>query len=128
MIIKKFRDSGFVKARELKQDSDKWAPTFPSNKQLKQVIIKLEIDTNPLAGAVEENAYLDFPVLHQVKTGSTETLFSGKLYALLCRNFIKGGDWYDLLWYIKKNPGINYKLLKNALFNWAHTRGRNLKK
>ena len=53
MIVKKAKDDNFVKARELKEDSDKWTLSFPSNKQLKKIIIKLEIDTNPPAGVVE---------------------------------------------------------------------------
>lgn len=115
MKIKKAKDDRFVKARELKEESDKWTLSFPSNKRLKKVLIKLEIDTNPPLGAIEVKKNLDFPLLHQVNTGSMDTLFSGKLHALLCRKFIKGRDWYDLLWYIKKKVGINYELLGNAL-------------
>jgi len=94
MKVKKARDDSFVKSRELKEDSEKWLLSFPSNRQLKKVNIKLEIDTNPPAGAVVAKANLDFPILHQVKIGSIGTLFSGKLHALLCRKFTKGRDWY----------------------------------
>lgn len=80
MKIKKAKDDSFVKARELKEDADKWTLSFPSNKQLKKVIINL-----------------DFPILHQVKVGTLETLFAGKIHALLCRSFMKGRDWYDFL-------------------------------
>lgn len=127
MKVKKAKDDSFVKARELKENSAKWTLSFPSNKQLKKVLIKLEIDTNPPSGSVEAKANLDFPLLHQVKIGSMETLFSGKLHALLCRSFMKGRDWYDLLWYIKKNSNINYELLKNALFQMGPYQGENLK-
>lgn len=127
MTVKKTNDDTFVKARELKEDSDKWKITFPSNKQLKKVIIKLEIDTNPPAGAIEVKSNLDFPLLHQIKIGDMETLFAGKTHALLCRSFIKGRDWYDLLWYIKKKTNINYELLKNALFQLGPYKGQTLK-
>ena len=127
MIVKKAKDDNFVKARELKEDSDKWTLSFPSNKQLKKIIIKLEIDTNPPAGVVETKAILDFPLLHEVRIGSMETLFSGKLHALLCRSFTKGRDWYDLLWYIKKKSNINYELLRSALFQMGPYQGQDLK-
>ncbi len=127
MKVKKSKDDSFVKARELKEGSDKWTLSFPSNKQLKKVIIKLEIDTNPPSGAMEVNANLDFPILHLVKVGTIETLFAGKIHALLCRNFMKGRDWYDFLWYIKKKTNINYELLKNALFQMGPYQGQSLK-
>ena len=127
MKVKKSKDDSFVKARELKEDSDKWTLSFPSNKQLKKVIIKLEIDTNPPAGAVVTNANLDFPILHQVKVGTMETLFAGKIHALLCRSFMKGRDWYDFLWYVRNKTNINYDLLKNALFQMGPYQGQTIK-
>ena len=127
MKVKKAKDDSFVKARELKEDSDKWTLTFPTNKQLKKVIIKLEIDTNPPSGAIEANGNLDFPILHQVKVGTIETLFAGKLHALLCRSFMKGRDWYDFLWYVRNKTNINYDLLKNALFQMGPYQGQSLK-
>jgi hypothetical protein len=127
MKVKKAKDDNFVKARELKEDSDKWKISFPTNKQLKKVIIKLEIDTNPASGAMDTYANLDFPILHQVKICSLDTLFAGKIHALLCRKFTKGRDWYDLLWYIKKKTNINYDFLKNALFQVGPYQGQTLK-
>jgi predicted nucleotidyltransferase component of viral defense system len=127
MKVKKAKDDSFVKARELKEDSDKWTLSFPSNMQLKKVIIKLEIDTNPPVGALVANVNLDFPILHQVKAGTVETLFAGKIHALLCRNFTKGRDWYDFLWYIRNKTNINYDLLKNAIFQMGPYKGQRIK-
>lgn len=90
-------------------------------------MIKLEIDTNPPAGAIVMNANIDFPILHQVKVGTMETLFAGKIHALLCRSFTKGRDWYDFLWYVKNKTNINYDLLKNALFQMGPYQGQSLK-
>lgn len=115
MVVKKTKDDGFIKAREFKEDSDKWKISFPSHQKLKKVIIKLEIDTNPPAGATDILATLDFPILHQIKVANLETLFAGKIHALLCRNYVKGRDWYDLLWYLKNGTKINFEFLKNAL-------------
>jgi predicted nucleotidyltransferase component of viral defense system len=126
MKIKKSKDDGFIKARELKENSDKWTLSFPTNKQLKKIIIKLEIDTNPPSGSIFTHANLDFPILHQVKVGTIETLFARKIHALLCRSFMKGRDWYDFLWYIKNKTHINYELLKNSLFQMGPYQGQDL--
>lgn len=127
MKVKKAKDGSFVKARELKEDSDKWTLTFPSNKQLKKVVIKLEIDTNPPADAVVTHANLDFPILHQVKVGTMETLFAGKINALLTRPFMKGRDWYDFLWYVRNKTNLNYDFLKNALLQMEPYQSKSLK-
>ena len=60
--------------------------------------IKIEVDTNPPAGA-------------------GLTLFAGKLHALLQRPYTKGRDLYDLLWYLSDPswPLPNLVLLNNAL-------------
>jgi predicted nucleotidyltransferase component of viral defense system len=116
MSVKQAKDDGYIKARALKEDSEKWKLSFPSNRKMKKIIIKLEIDTNPPLGAISELKRLDFPLLHQIKVAELETLFAGKIHALLSRPFVKGRDWYDFLWYVKKSSGINYEFLKNALF------------
>ena len=43
------------------------------------------------------------------------SLFAGKLHALLCREYVKGWDWCDFLWYTSQNVGINYAVLSSAL-------------
>jgi predicted nucleotidyltransferase component of viral defense system len=128
MILKRSKDDGFIKARELKEDSDKWKLSFPNNQRLKKIVIKLEIDVNPPAGAIESYVNLDFPILHQISVGNLETLFAGKIHALLCRSHVKGRDWYDFLWYIKKNTKINYEFLKNAFLQAGPLKNKSLEK
>jgi len=41
--------------------------------------------------------------------------FANKSHALLCRSYLKGRDWYDFLWYIKREVIPNFQLLSNAL-------------
>lgn len=43
------------------------------------------------------------------------SLFAGKLHALLCREYVKGRDWYDFLWYTSQEVRINYEFLSSAL-------------
>jgi len=123
MKIKKAKDNTFVKKRELKKDSEKWQLSFPS---LAKVVIKLEIDANPPEGAIYTDKILDFPILHKIRIGTIETLFAGKMHALLCRGFVKGRDWYDFLWYVKNNHAINYDLLQHALFQMGPYKGKNI--
>jgi predicted nucleotidyltransferase component of viral defense system len=77
--------------------------------------IKLEIDTNPPAGSHYELKYLDFPLPYSVRTQDLPSLFAGKLHALLCRDYIKGRDWYDFTWYVSRKTPINLVLLGQAI-------------
>jgi predicted nucleotidyltransferase component of viral defense system len=80
-----------------------------------KIRIKLEVDTNPPGGnAVRENK-LVFPFPHTIKTEDLPSLFAGKCNALLGRGYIKGRDWYDFLWYVKKEIEPNYKYLTNMM-------------
>lgn len=81
----------------------------------KKIQIKFEVDTNPPLGAETEIKYLDFPFPFTVQTKNLPSSFSGKIHALLCRPYLKGRDWYDFIWYIAQNIGLNYQLLTNAI-------------
>lgn len=87
-----------------------------SNKNVK---IKIEVDrTPPLNFETEENLLLR-PFSFYVKCLDLPSLFAGKMHALLFRkwkNRVKGRDWYDLEWYIKKGVSLNlYHFLQRAL-------------
>src|SRR4029078_991840 len=84
--------------------------------------IKLEIDTSPPAGSEYELKYLDFPLAFSVQSQNLSSLFASKSHALLCRDYVKGRDWYDFNWYIKMNTPINFNLLNHAIHQhgpWA---------
>lgn len=82
---------------------------------LSKIRIKLEVDTNPPAASTAEMKYLDFPFISSVAVQDKPSLFAGKVHALLCRNYIKGRDWYDFLWYTSQNTNIDYKFLTPAI-------------
>jgi len=79
--------------------------------------VKLELDTNPPAGAVTETSlirrYVTLNLLHHDKA----SLLAGKLHALLTRGYTKGRDLYDLVWYLADRtwPPPNLSLLNSAL-------------
>lgn len=80
--------------------------------------IKLEVDTMPPLGFKTEEKLLLKPFSFYVKCFTLPDLFAGKLHALLFRkwkNNVKGRDWYDTEWYIKKGVPVNLKhFLKRA--------------
>jgi predicted RNA methylase len=81
----------------------------------KKIRVKLEVDVNPPAGSRSELRYHDFPFVASVVVQDRPSLFAGKLHALLCREYVKGRDWYDFLWYTAQRSEVNYELLLSAL-------------
>jgi len=79
--------------------------------------IKLEMDTNPPAGAGLETSLVRSHVLLQLQHHDQASLLAGKLHAVLQRNYTKGRDLYDLFWYLSNRrwPEPNLILLNNAL-------------
>lgn len=73
-----------------------------SNKPIK---IKIEVDRKPPLGFHTEEKLMIRPFSFYVRCFTLPSLFAGKLHALLYRkwkNRVKGRDWYDFEWYIKK--------------------------
>jgi predicted nucleotidyltransferase component of viral defense system len=91
-----------------------------------KIQIKLEIDTNPPAGSTHELKYLDFPLPYSIQTQDMPSLFSGKCHALLCRDYTKGRDWYDFVWYVSRKVTINFSLLTHAIDQQGPWQGRHI--
>ncbi len=85
------------------------------NRSTKKINIKIEVDTNPPQGSYFETRFLDFPFPFPVTTQDLPSLFAGKNHALLCREYVKGRDWYDFLWYASRKTPVNFELLSSAL-------------
>jgi len=79
--------------------------------------IKLEIDTRPPHGAVSETGIVNRHAMLTLRYYDLSSLMAGKVHALITRQYAKGRDWYDLLWYRGKRPPTdpNLKQLQNAL-------------
>lgn len=101
------KDASIGKVIEFKYPSQ----TGPMSK----IRIKLEVDTSPPAGSGREMKYVDFPFVSSVAVLDRSSLFAGKLHALLCREYAKGRDWYDFIWYTSQNIDINYAFLNSAI-------------
>ena len=85
--------------------------------------VKLEVDTNPPAGATLDTSLVRRHVLLNLQHHDRASLLAGKLHAILQRPFLKGRDIYDLVWYLsdKDWPEPNLGLLHKALSQtkWA---------
>jgi len=122
-IVDKSRVHSTVKKMFLKDDSigkiiDLSFVHHPGRK----LAIKFEIDTNPPSGSSSDIRLLEFPLDYSIVAQDINSSFAGKCHALLCRNYIKGRDWYDFTWYVARKVTPNFVFLANALYQqgpWA---------
>lgn len=84
--------------------------------------VKIEVDTNPPAGAVLSTSIVRRHLTLQLQHHDPASMLAGKLHAVLQRSYLKGRDLYDLLWYLSDPnwPAPNLTLFNNALqqTNW----------
>ncbi|MBN1670106.1 MAG: nucleotidyl transferase AbiEii/AbiGii toxin family protein [Kiritimatiellae bacterium] len=96
----------------------------PQTGPMRKLRIKLEVDTNPPAGASYEMPVLDYPFPSAVRVFDLPSGFAGKIHALFCRDYLKGRDWYDFVWYTARRVAINHRLLSAALNQQGPWRGQ----
>jgi predicted nucleotidyltransferase component of viral defense system len=109
--------SGFVKIGGLLHELG--LSTLPA-----QVLkVKIEVDTNPPAGARLETTLIRRFVTLRLTHHDRSSMLAGKLHAVLQRSWTKGRDLYDLLWYLSDPewPEPNLVLLNNALIQSGWT-------
>lgn len=90
----------------------------------KALAIRLEVDTNPPAGAgLETTLVRPQQAALRLQHHDQASLFAGKLHDILDRPHTKGRDYYDLAWYLSSRtwPEPNLHLLSAALeqTGWA---------
>lgn len=107
-------DSAFLKSETewkelILEDIVKQAGIKSTNRTIK---IKIEVDRRPPLGFTTENKLLTRPFSFYVSCFDRPSLFAGKMHALLFRkwnNRVKGRDWYDLEWYVKKGIPLDLR-------------------
>ena len=120
-------DSAFLKSETewkelILEDIVKQAGIKSTNRSMK---IKIEVDRQPPLGFTTEMKLLTRPFSFYVKCFDKPSLFAGKMHALLFRkwqNRVKGRDWYDLEWYIKKGIPLDlqhFMLRAKDTGNWS---------
>ena len=79
--------------------------------------VKVEVDTNPPAGAGTETSVVRRHVTLHLCHYDKPSLLAGKLHAILSRPWAKGRDLYDLAWYLADRswPPPNLEMLNAAL-------------
>ncbi len=109
--VKTSIESAFLKSetlwKELVLESIVSQIGIRSNRSIK---IKIEVDRNPPLDFKTEEKLLLRPFSFYVKCFTQPCLFAGKLHALLFRkwkNRVKGRDWYDMEWYIRRGIALN---------------------
>ena len=82
-----------------------------------KLMIRIEVDTRPPAGAVLETRLVTrhFPIVFRAH--DLRSCMAGKVHAVLARRWTKGRDLFDLAWYLTRadRPSPNLTLLRNAL-------------
>jgi len=100
------------------------ALSFYSAQKDQKINIKLEIDIDPPGASGYDYTFLDFPTDHEVCHQDLSSNFALKIHALLCRDHVKGRDWFDFGWYIKQGVSPNLPHLQNALLQYGPWQGR----
>ncbi|MDR1184555.1 MAG: nucleotidyl transferase AbiEii/AbiGii toxin family protein [Coriobacteriales bacterium] len=75
-----------------------------------KITIKIEVDTNPPGGFATEALALVTPFTFLTPCYVLPDLYAGKMSALMYRqwkNRVKGRDWYDFSWYVRKGVRLN---------------------
>lgn len=80
-----------------------------------KIMIKVEVDINPPKGGVVENTLVNKVFLLNLAHFDLSSLFATKMHACFYRKYVKGRDFYDLLWYVVSKIKPNFVLLNNAI-------------
>lgn len=84
--------------------------------------IKLEVDTTPPLDFATEDKLLLLPRSFYVRCFTLPCLFAGKMHALLFRswkNRVKGRDWYDFEWYVRKGIVLDFRHFCRRAYQFA---------
>jgi predicted nucleotidyltransferase component of viral defense system len=88
--------------------------------------IRVEVDMNPPQGAVLDIRIVRKYSVLRLQSHDRASLLAGKLHAVLSREYTKGRDLYDLMWYLSAPawPLPNREMLGNALrqSGWSEER------
>lgn len=80
-----------------------------------KLTVKLEVDKHPPKGGKKEIALVATPVSYTVAVFDLPSLFATKLHALFFRRYVKGRDYFDLVWFLGRGVIPNFNLLNNAI-------------
>lgn len=85
--------------------------------QSQKIHVKLEVDTHPVKvynSEIETFFVTKFDEMFPIIKHTDETMFAGKICAIINRVYTKGRDFYDLLWYLNRKKSMNLRYLNQA--------------
>ena len=115
---KKKANPGAVESAFLKDDTEIYDIGFRGDKVIK---VKLELDTHPPLKFQTEQKLLMQPYSFMTRCFTLPNLFAGKMHALIYRHWlkrVKGRDWYDFEWYIRRGVPLNFTHLRERVFDF----------
>lgn len=92
--------------------------SFQTEKSLK---IKIEVDIVPPMEFSTEQKLLLQPFSFMTRCFTLPSLFAGKMHALIFRawgNRVKGRDWYDFEWYVRKGVSLDFNHLQQRALDF----------
>ncbi len=113
-------ESAFIKANTRIHIISAGAPPAITERLHRNALckVKLEVDIDPPPRAEFEVRYIDDPVPFSVRAYSGPSLLAGKMDAILYRawqNRVKGRDWYDFAFLVRKKVPILLPHLESRL-------------
>lgn len=101
-----------VESAFLKDNTEVYNMSFQTEKSIK---VKIEVDIDPPLNFDTEQKLMLQPFSFMTRCFVLPDLFAGKMHALVFRkwkNRVKGRDWYDFEWYVRKGVELNFKQLQ----------------
>jgi len=86
-----------------------------SDMREQKLSIGLEIDARPPGGWKTDISLISKVFVFTVTHYDLPSLYATKLHACFFRRYVKGRDFYDLVWYLGKKILPNFVLLNNAI-------------
>lgn len=102
------KNFGKVESAFLKDNTDVYDIMFQTERSVK---IKIEVDTQPPLKFNTEQKLILLPQSFMTCCFTLPDLFAGKMHALVYRawkNRVKGRDWYDFEWYVRKGVSLDF--------------------
>ena len=102
------KNFGKVESAFLKDNTDVYDIMFQTERS---VNIKIEVDTQPPLKFNTEQKLILLPQSFMTRCFTLPDLFAGKMHALVYRawkNRVKGRDWYDFEWYVRKGVSLDF--------------------
>jgi len=118
-------ESAFVKTNTLETFLDLSVPreVYQSLHRNEKIKVKFEIDPDPPCSFESEFKILLNPIPFNIRLMGLSDLYAGKMHALIVRGWekrVKGRDWYDFVWFLKKKVPLNIRHLGSRLKKSGH--------